>query len=113
MSKHSVKVLSILKRKHLVKRIAPDELRRLKKQVRLADTATARLKVIEQEVPMLQKQFADASAVVTFLLGELKAKYRLHDKDEIVLTDGAIRYDDEKPKADTAKEVTDGDANQS
>lgn len=114
MSKQSARVVGrISGKKSRVRRILLDELQRLKKQVRIADTADARLKAIQQEVPQLQKQFADAQAVARFLLDELKAKYRLHDKDEIVLKDGAIRYDDEKPKADTGKEGTNGDANQS
>lgn len=114
MSKQSARVVGrISGKKNRVRRLALDELSRLKKQVRLADTANARLKAIEQEVPQLQKQLADAQAVARFLLDELKAKYRLHDNDEIVLKDGTIQYDDEKPKADTGKEGTDGNADKS
>ena len=96
-------------RKNRVRRIALDELRELKAQVRIVDTTTAALQEMEKQAPVLQKALTDAQAVTRFLLDRAKKKYRLNDKDEIVLKDGEIRYDDEKPKTD-AKEGGNGES---
>ncbi len=104
------KVAGHIGRKNRVRRITLDELRELKAQVKIADRATAALQAMQTQGPIIQKQLADAQAVARFLLDRMKAKYRLNDKDEIVLKDGVIRYDDEKPKTDT-KEDGNGESN--